>query len=428
MPRPTSTSSWTWSTRTTPPGTGFGYALSMTRKNEKLNERPFFETDRDAPGQADHRAGRDARGRARGGGAWCWRTRAPTRPGASSSTAPSPRAKTDAQGRFRLPITTPGQGGVLGPAQGLRPRAVRGPRREARRHRDDHPEEGRLRGRPGPGCPGQADQGRVRRDRAEARDRAGSGGARPELSSPTSIRRTAETDADGRFTFDSVAPGGIHASCPASPTTMATGRSSWTRRPLPEVFAPTKLTIKEGETPAPLEIRALPSVVIEGHWVDSKGQPKGGWSSFVFGKMDGSSWNAQAHPDPQGRFSVKVPHGLEDVQLDIIDQRARLGATPDRQGRAAGRGPHGSSSARSTTTSRRSRSSGTSRRSSSSTPPRRTVSRSRISRRPSSTPSPARITRQERPRRGRREEEGRHPGRAVRRPLPDIPACCPTRR
>ena len=77
---------------------------------------------------------------------------------------------------------------------------------------------------------------------------------------------------------------------------MATGRSNWTRRPLPEVFAPTKLTIKEGETPAPLEIRALPSVVIEGHWVDSKGQPKGGWSSFVFGKMDGSFWHRPGPP------------------------------------------------------------------------------------------------------------------------------------
>ena len=69
---------------------GFGYALSMIRKNEKLNERPFFETDRDAPGPADHRAARDARGRAGGRGAWCWRTRAPTRSGGSSSTAPSP--------------------------------------------------------------------------------------------------------------------------------------------------------------------------------------------------------------------------------------------------------------------------------------------------------------------------------------------------
>ena len=46
-------------------------------------------------------------------------------------------------------------------------------------------------------------------------------------------------------------------------------------------------------------------------------------------------------PIAQGRFSVKVPHGLEEVQLDIIDQRARLDAAPDRQGRAAGRGPHG---------------------------------------------------------------------------------------
>ena len=45
------------------------------------------------------------------------------------------------------------------------------------------------------------------------------------------------------------------------------------RRPLPGVFAPQKLTIKEGETPEPLEIRAAPHVVIEGHWVDSKGKP-----------------------------------------------------------------------------------------------------------------------------------------------------------
>ena len=44
---------------------GFGYALGMTRKNEKLNERPFFETNRAAPGRADHRSGRDARWQSR---------------------------------------------------------------------------------------------------------------------------------------------------------------------------------------------------------------------------------------------------------------------------------------------------------------------------------------------------------------------------
>ena len=208
-------------------------------------------------------------------------------------------------------------GGVLGPAQGLCPRAVRGPRGEAGRHGDDHPEEGRLRGRPGPGCPGQADRRRVRRDRAAARERAGSAGARPVFVSsvdPPGRRRPTPTG-------DSPSPRcprGNTRSSPARPTTMATGRSNGPSRPLPEVFAPTKLTIKEGETPAPLEIRALPSVVIEGHWVDSKGQPKGGWSSLVGGKIDGSSWIAQAHPDAQGRFSVKVPHGLEDASLTIM--------------------------------------------------------------------------------------------------------------
>ena len=201
------------------------------------------------------------------------------------------------------------------------------------------------------------------------------------------IRRTAETDADGRFTFDPLPPGEYRVK-PSETNFDGDRKIHWTRRPLPEVFAPTKLTIKEGETPAPLEIRASPSVVIEGHWVDSKGQPKGGWSSFVFGQIDGSFWNAQAHPDRPGQVLREGPARPGGGPARHHDQRARLDAAPDRQGRAAGRGPQASSSARSTTTSRISRSSGTSRRSSSSTPRRRTASRSRISRRPSSTPQP----------------------------------------
>jgi hypothetical protein len=34
--------------------------------------------------------------------------------------------------------------------------------------------------------------------------------------------------------------------------------------------------------------------------------------------MDGAFWHDQTRPDPQGRFSLKVPHGLEEVQLDIM--------------------------------------------------------------------------------------------------------------
>ncbi len=72
------------------------------------------------------------------------------------------------------------------------------------------------------------------------------------------------------------------------------------------------------ETPALLEIRAMPTAVIEGRWVDSKGQPGWGWSPLVGGKMDGLSWIAEAHVDLQGRFSVKVPHGLEDAHLTML--------------------------------------------------------------------------------------------------------------
>ena len=57
--------------------------------------------------------------------------------------------------------------------------------------------------------------------------------------------------------------------------------------------------------------------MIEGHWLDSKGQPKAGWTSLVGGRMDGSSWMGQAHADREGRFSVKVPHGLEQAHFSI---------------------------------------------------------------------------------------------------------------
>src|SRR5262249_32742939 len=90
------------------------------------------------------------------------------------------------------------------------------------------------------------------------------------------------------------------------------------RRPLPGVFAPQKVTIQEGDTPVSLEIRAAPHVVIEGGWIDSKGNPRGGWDLVISGQIDGQLWHTQGHPSADGKFSVKVPHGLERAQLDIM--------------------------------------------------------------------------------------------------------------
>src|SRR5262249_35410791 len=85
----------------------FGYALGMTQKNEGLNERPFFENVELRPakpitGRVETPEGGPAQGvvvlaysRTDKKGAFEYGSFA--------------RAGTDAQGRFRLPITTPGQ-------------------------------------------------------------------------------------------------------------------------------------------------------------------------------------------------------------------------------------------------------------------------------------------------------------------------------
>src|SRR5262249_39711733 len=87
--------------------------------------------------------------------------------------------------------------------------------------------------------------------------------------------------------------------------------------PLPAVFARQKLTIKEGETTEPLEVRAVPHVVIEAQYLDSKGQPRSGHDCLFHGRIDGNWWNAMARPNASGRIVLHAPHGLEKAQLDL---------------------------------------------------------------------------------------------------------------
>jgi hypothetical protein len=296
------------------PRDGFGYALSMTRKNEKLNERPFFEKIELRPakpiaGRVETPEGEPAAGvvvmgysRTDKGGAFDYGSFA--------------RAETDAQGRFRLPITTPGHA-----AYWVMPRdyavelyvVPEGKRGDL----------GTITLKKGVSVSGRVldVQGRpmkgvfveIERQRGDGPDLQKQG---LEFISNI-IRRATETDSDGRFTSLPL-PRGEYSVAPSESNYDGDRKVHWERRPLTEVFPSTKLTIKEDETPAPLEIRAMPSVVIEGRWVDSKGQPKGGWNPLVGGKLDGSSWMAQVHTDNQGRFSGKVPHGLEDATLTIM--------------------------------------------------------------------------------------------------------------
>jgi beta-lactamase regulating signal transducer with metallopeptidase domain len=296
------------------PRNGWGYALSMIRKNEKLNERPFFERFEMRPaqpitGRVETPDGRPAAGVLVLAYSCTDKAGGPTEHCFTQAT-------TDAQGRFRLPITTPGEGAYwvkpndYAPELYVVPKWKRGDMGTITMKKGVSV-AGRLldvQGKPIAGVFVAIErQPRDRADRKMLDLFIDSGGN----------HRAAETDADGRFTFAPLPPGEYTVK-PSETNFDGDRKIPLTRRPLPEVFASTKLTIKEGETPAPLEIRALPTVVIEGHWVDSKRQPGWGFTIGVGGKMDGASWITPAYPDPQGRFSVKVPHGLEKAHFSIM--------------------------------------------------------------------------------------------------------------
>jgi hypothetical protein len=293
----------------------FGYALSMTRKNETLNERPFFET-------IEMRPARPVTGRVETPGG---EPAAGVELLAYSATSKLPegqfeygsfaRTTTDREGRFRLPITTPGRAvfwvlpGDYAPELHVLADGQRGDLgtitlkygvRVTGRVVD-------VQGRPLAGVFVEA-----------RREHAGAPESEPlrRLMVADAIRRTAETDAQGRFTLDPLPPGSYRV-MPIETHHSGDRSAGWTRRELPAAFLPTSLTVAEGDVPEPLEVRASPHVVIEGQWLDSKGQPKAGWSSHVFGRWGNAYWYALTRPDGQGKFSLKVPRGLKDVELGI---------------------------------------------------------------------------------------------------------------
>ncbi|MFO0951249.1 MAG: M56 family metallopeptidase, partial [Isosphaeraceae bacterium] len=296
---------------------GFGYSLGMTLKNEKLGERPFFEAVELRPAQPITGKVETPEGKPAGQVELLAYSRTTKLAKGQFEYGSFVKTKTDAEGNFRLPITTPGDAVFwilpknFAPELHVIPEGKRGDLGTFAL-KNGVTVTGRLfdvQGKPLAGLYVEAD-----------RERGGSG---PEFEAlnrlivSDAIRRTAQTDAEGRFTFDPLPPGSYSVK-PIDVNYTGDRSAGWTRRPLPGVFAPKKLVIKDGETLDPLELRATPHVVIEGRWLDSKGQPKSGWSSSVFGRMEGGFWHDMAYPDSQGRFTLKVPHGLEQVELDII--------------------------------------------------------------------------------------------------------------
>jgi beta-lactamase regulating signal transducer with metallopeptidase domain len=294
----------------------FGYALGMIRKNETLGERPFFENVELRPaqpilGRIETPDGKPAVGVE----LLAYSNTDKIKPGSGTFEYGSfSKAVTDQEGRFRFPVVTPGPAVFwilpreYAPEMHAVPEGKRG-------------DFGRFVLQKGVTVTGRAldAQGRPLPGMFVAAEHVrGSGPGREILNRLTvadMMRRTVETDAEGRFTFEPL-PAGSFIVQPLDYQHVP--HKGLIRRALPGVFAPQKLTLTEGETPEPLEIRATPHVVIEGGWIDSKGNPRSGWALMIAGRIDGQFWHTQGQVSAEGKFSVKVPHGLEQAQIDIM--------------------------------------------------------------------------------------------------------------
>ena len=159
----------------------------------------------------------------------------------------------------------------------------------------------------------------IRHDRHSSPDRALFADYR-DILAPLAVSdmmmRRAETDDEGRLTFDPL-PAGAYVVEPVEYLNIG-GKKETIRRPLPGVFAPQKVIIQEDKTPQPIEVRATRYVVIEGGWIDSKGKPRSGRELLISGHIDGQTWHTMVHPSTESKFSVHVPHGMEGAQITLF--------------------------------------------------------------------------------------------------------------
>jgi beta-lactamase regulating signal transducer with metallopeptidase domain/protocatechuate 3,4-dioxygenase beta subunit len=291
------------------PRKGFGYALSMIRKNEKLGGRPFFEHVELWPGKAiTGRLLTPAGEPAVGVRVLSYSNT--DRRGDRFEYGSFADARSDAEGRFRLTLITPGPAVFwllpekFAPSTHAVKEGVRG-------------DLGTFTLQPGIVLHGKVvDEfakplpGVIVEARSNERNEA-----LQSLPVADHIGRSTLTDAKGAFRFDPL-PAGSYRIVPQDHG-HDVARDVPLRRPLPAVFVEQKVVLKEGAEPAPLEVRAVPHVVIEAQYYDGKGKPGRGHGGFVFGRIDNHSWFGQAKPDASGKMIARVPHGLEEVRIDI---------------------------------------------------------------------------------------------------------------
>jgi RNA polymerase sigma factor (sigma-70 family) len=285
-----------------------GYSLAMIRKNEKLGGRPFFDNiplkhGMPVTGVIQSLDGKPAAG---------------VKVMAISEPKENERflhhsyaeAESDVAGRFRVPVTTPAEYALIC----FLPKD-HAPMVQYLKD-DKRGDIGTIFLRPGVRVHGKV---------LDAKGKPLAGvyvNAEPDresvdLAVSSYLGRTAVSGADGTFAFAPLLPG----KCEMMAAEFGHGGSDWgdfQRRHLPGVFVRSKLTFTENEEPSPVEIRAVPTVVVEAQYVNGKGEPSRGFDCDISGDLDKQFWTGQSKTGKDGKLTAEVPHGLDKATLHII--------------------------------------------------------------------------------------------------------------
>ncbi len=286
---------------------GHGYALSMIRKNEMLGAPPFFAETELYPGEPVTGRVVSPEGTPLAG---------IKVQGFSSAKVDDFNAYsfvdtvTGADGTFRLPLVKDGPAVMW-----VIPQDYAIAQRYLNRTRGD---QGEFKLEPGIRVSGQVLDAagkpvanvpvNIDRDRSKESD------AFNELRVSTSVRRGLISDAEGRFAFGPLPPGDYQLAVnDYNQDPLVRDRKQHT---LPGVWTMQKLTLSADVSPEPVRMQAVPHVVVEAQFYNSKGEPTNGHGPRIFGRISTGYWHTSAHAI-DGHVVALVPHGLREAKLQL---------------------------------------------------------------------------------------------------------------
>ena len=146
-------------------------------------------------------------------------------------------------------------------------------------------------------------------------------------------KRVAQTDSEGKFSVAPLAPGEYRVEPKEELNDPTIDRLLLAEKhPLPVMFAPQKLTIADGQQFAKVEIRAIPTIAVDGHiYADDvrylvnemKRAPSehNTPAPAIEGKLNGLPYRATAQLDEDGKFRFSAPKGLAEAMMRIESRR-----------------------------------------------------------------------------------------------------------